>query len=268
METLDNEERLKSVEKPLQKKNFTGAVTFLDVLGWKGIWKENNNSSNEKPIDKLVSLLHKIDDKKGDCIKPYQLLLVDESEQGKPVEIKVLSISDTIVFFTPGPAKATLEVHASLCALVLVESLKLGLPLRGAISYGDYDYNGNIMIGPAVDEAASWHESTDWIGVVLTPSAKFALEGSLPRHVVEYDKIPFKKVVKGLNWCVDWQYENSIKELYKQFTAKGPHMQEVASKYLNTLLFLERNMKKDLPSKTNRSVRHFLRLYRRLKVKN
>ena len=115
------------------------------------------------------------------------------------------------------------------------------MPLRGAISCGNYDNQDHIVIGPAVDEAASWHESTDWIGVILTPSAKFSLHNNIPNYITEYKSIPFKKAVKGLDLCVNWKYEDNTNDVYSKFISKAPHMQEVAPKYLNTLLFLERN---------------------------
>ncbi len=221
----------KLIGKVNKKEN--GVVTFLDVLGWKGIWK-----NKERSIDILSNL---ISDIKKEA-KRIQTISVNNEEKGVGLKITILSISDTIVFLSSGTVKDIIPMHTELCRWAIKEGLERGLPLRGAISCGEYENTKNIIIGPAVDEAASWHESTDWIGVILTPSAKFALKGELPRYVVEYDRIPFKKTVKGLTWCVDWEY-NNWDELYRKFFEKGPHMQDVASKYLNTLIFLERNRK-------------------------
>lgn len=251
--------RSKPVEKPLKQTKYKGAVTFLDVLGWKGIWKENIGEDNQNPITRLSDFIELIRKEEKNFSAPYKHLLINESERGKDANVTVLSISDTIVFFTPGPAKETISIHAALCSWVLEEALKRKLPLRGAISYGEYDYKDQIMIGPAVDEAASWHESTDWIGVILTPSAKFALEAHIPKCVVEYGNIPFKKAVKGLNLCIDWNYTSN---LYSNFINKGPHMQEVAPKYLNTLIFLESKENIQKEENKNKNLRHLLKVYR------
>lgn len=72
-------------------------------------------------------------------------------------------------------------------------ALEQELPLRGAISYGQYSIKDNIMLGYVVDEAASWHESTDWIGVILTPSAQMITRDKELKSITTYDKIPFKK---------------------------------------------------------------------------
>ena len=42
----------------------------------------------------------------------------------------------------------------------------------------DFAILGNIFVGKAVDEAASWHEQADWIGVHLTPSAEYAFKST------------------------------------------------------------------------------------------
>lgn len=118
-------------------------------------------------------------------------------------------------------------------------SLEQELPLCGAISYGEYSIADNIMLGYAVDESASWHETTDWIGVILTPSAKMYLRGELPEFVVEYSSIPFKRSMKTLDLCVKWSFDDE-KMLYDIIQKKEPHVPEIAPKYLNTLDFLQR----------------------------
>jgi hypothetical protein len=107
------------------------------------------------------------------------------------------------------------------------------------------------MLGYAVDEAASWHEATDWIGVILTPSAYIKVKDIRIEALTEYDKIPFKRSEKNLNKCVNWGYENTI-ELVDIISKKGPLIPEIAPKYLNTLAFLE-NMQEDAngTAKTN-----------------
>lgn len=253
------EERLKTSKPVNNKQRNRGAVTFLDVLGWKGIWRdEKNDDTGENAKDRLSRFIKEIEKQAKEIVLKYSFnkledktLEVDQQyslnklERGKNFEVELLRISDTIVFFTSGSAQDAISIHCELCAWTLNNALKKGFPLRGAIGYGVYDHDESIMIGPAVDEAASWHESTDWIGVVLSPSVYFELERKLPKCAVEYSKIPYKKGVKGTNWCVDWNYgnaENNYKEICAAFSNRGPHMQEVAPKYLNTLDFLTREM--------------------------
>lgn len=210
--------------------NGKGAVTFLDVLGWKGIWERNQNA-----INKLQSFVYEMQKKAQEVSEKY---MNDPSLRGKSNPTEVLSISDTIAIFTSATPKIAIGIHAELCSWALSYSLEQELPLRGAISYGEYSIADNIMLGYAVDEAASWHETTDWIGVILTPSAKMYLRDELPEFIVKYDAIPFKKSMKALNLCVKWSFDDE-KTLYDIIQKKGPHIPEIAPKYLNTLQFLE-----------------------------
>lgn len=207
-----------------------GAVTFLDVLGWKGIWEREKDA-----VDVLHGLIKEITQNSIDVTN----IIGSEEGAERGITTKVLSISDTIAIFTFGDPFHAIKIHAEICRLAIPESIKRKLPLRGAICYGECSFRGNIMVGPAVDEAASWHESTDWIGVILTPSAKFQLRGNYPGQLVEYSKIPFKKKTDGLDRCVGWEFPDE--ELYELFNEMGPFVPEIAPKYLNTLNFLMRN---------------------------
>ena len=175
-----------------------GAVTFLDVLGWKGIWERNQFA-----INKLQSFVYEMQKKAQEVSEKY---MDDPSLRGKSNPTEVLSISDTIAIFTSASPQAAIGIHAELCSWALSYSLEQELPLRGAISYGEYSIADNIMLGYAVDE---------------------------------YNNIPFKRSMKTLNLCVKWSFGDE-KVLYDIIQKKGPHIPEIAPKYLNTLEFLQR----------------------------
>lgn len=231
---------LKKIEPSQYSK---GIVTFLDVLGWKGLWQSNRDA-----VDHLSRLVRDTRNKAIEIVKAYNEKERAKDVRYKDMKIKVLSISDTIVFLTDTESITALSFHAQLCSWILEYALSKKLPLRGAISYGEFTESENIMLGPAIDEAAAWHESTDWIGVILTPSAKMYVRNEkIPYIIDNYDNIPFKKANKTLKHCVDWSF--SIEDgLYDIFLEKGPHMPEVAPKYLNTLEFLKWRKKRDKAS--------------------
>ncbi len=223
---------MKSLIDKVEVKSENGAVTFLDVLGWKGIWQENRLA-----IETLHSLIIKVRERSKEISNEY----MDDIElRGKSNITTVLSISDTIAIFTSAPPKIAIEIHARICSWLLEYSLSQGIPVRGAISYGEYSIKDNIMLGYAVDESASWHETTDWIGVILTPSAKYQIDSINILKIIAYNQIPYKKVIKNLNLCVDWNYQDK-NELYKIIQKKGPHIPEIAPKYLNTSAFFNRS---------------------------
>ena len=210
-----------------------GAVTFLDVLGWKGIWQLNASA-----IEKLQSLVRELDKKAEDITNKYSE--EDTNLRGKSKPTVVLSISDTIAVFTSAKPEVAIKIHSEICSWALEYALDLELPLRGAISYGQYTIADNIMLGYAVDESASWHESTEWIGVVLTPSAQIELPVERNGYdcIVQYDRIPFKSGIGHLSYCVRWSFVNK-KRLYDVIKGKGPLVPGIAQKYLNTLSFFD-----------------------------
>lgn len=216
-----------------------GTVTFLDVLGWKGIWKTKKDA-----IPTLLDLIKEIKET-SKLITEKSIENQSGNDRGATIETKVLSISDTIAIFTTGPAHMTIPIHSQICSIAIPSSIKKGIPLRGAISYGDFSIEENIMVGPAVDEAASWHESTNWIGVILTPSCKFNIDDPANiEFVVCYQKIPFKNKIDNLNLCVKWNFSDRS-NINNLFDSMGPHTPDIASKYLNTLEFLDMNNEMD-----------------------
>ncbi len=171
-----------------------GAVTLLDVLGWKGIWQR---------LDDPVGILRNLVDDTG---KRAERLVNRISKAGKSVpksfsnlKVKVKGISDTIALFTYGECNAALEFHAWMAMDILFRSIQNEIPVRGATCYGSFTTRGNIMAGPAIDEVASWYEACEWIGVIQTPSAlvrckldSFFDEDCLVRYNVATKMGPFK----------------------------------------------------------------------------
>lgn len=195
-----------------------GTVTFLDVLGWKGIWLRQNASTSVRQLSTLVDTA---------------------SERTRGTNTTVLSISDTIVLLTEG-SPDSIEIHGSVVASLVCDSLRCSLPLRGATSYGEFYYQGtSIMVGPAIDEAATWHESADWIGVIQTPSA-FLQETTAPSW--ELWQAPIKGHNLGkvpcANWPSQWKQEGQTSDdLRETFSTMGPFDGSVATKYTNALAF-------------------------------
>lgn len=199
-----------------------GAVTVLDVLGWTGIWERRN-----------------------DAPATLQALIYELIKEARGTDTEVKSISDTIALFTreDDPSRA-LALHARLCSKAICSSIWKRIPLRGASSFGLYSVSENIMIGPAVDEAAYWHEAVSWIGVILTPSALFSTNMELPRGWCIYQP-PFKDNSTWQTGCVEW-YKNwavkktgyeRLKTLSNIFYAMGPLIPGIAQNYTNTIDF-------------------------------
>ena len=188
-------------------KHKDGAVTFLDVLGWKGIYKDR--------LDAIANLQGLIKDTESCAEEITQHINRYEKINGKDIATKIISISDTIVILSEGDdAYLTIKIHSEICSRILKLSMQnYKLPLRGAISYGSYSCENNILIGKAVDEAASWHESTDWIGVILSPTAQFLIADRDLKSIVDYKDIPLKNNYKYIDKCIDWNLDENLIEM-------------------------------------------------------
>lgn len=240
-----------------------GVITFLDFLGWKGIWlNDYKNESQTEGVFNNNSLR-----KLADLIQKISKLCKKEDEN-----CKFISISDTIVLFSSCPKNEdsnyeTLKKHADICSKILNISAKNGFALRGAITVGEFASYKNIIVGPGVDECANWYEQADWLGVIFAPSAQFIIDNKrnfvkgtrvkgddqpsnkapLVGHrrerilwqdekIVEYRSIPIKNGFRGINYCVDWGREETILNRVLENTISLSC--EIAIKYINTNRYL------------------------------
>ncbi|WP_442603818.1 hypothetical protein [Paenibacillus sp. KN14-4R] len=222
-----------------------GAVTFLDVLGWKGIWQRNPEA-----MDNLLSMI-KESKRNIKNLLNQETLGNGDTNYFKDLEIEVKSISDTIVLLTYGEPEHALLFHAGVTARIVSESIKLGIPLRGATGYGEFTERGNVMVGPAIDEVASWYEIANWIGVIQIPSATFEVEECIiqlienkeinKNHVFIPFTVPLKNYPNMKLLCCNWPYyfnnETGMMELTNYFKLLKPHYPDVSLKLLNTLNF-------------------------------
>ncbi len=220
-------------KKDSELKAKRGVVTFLDVLGWKGIWQRKDN-----PIQTLDNLREKLQSNATEYSRG-----LDNVGQ-----TNVLSISDTIVLLTEvvffnNPNNA-LELHGQLCSEVLFSSLEQQIPLRGATGFGEFSVNpkNNIFVGKAIDETASWYEQADWIGVFMTPSAFYSYDNKKAKWWISY-KPPLKKGLEFNTYATVWEEilndKKTVAEITKSFGRMSPIIPEIITKFSNTQKFLE-----------------------------
>ncbi len=209
----------------------TGVVTFLDVLGWKGIY--NREASPIATLSKLVKNLE----------------TASSRFRGLETPPKIHSISDTIVIYnTAVEAKdvtGVVDMHGAICGQAIAASIAAHIPVRGATALGEFEVQENNYVGKAIDEAASWYESGEWIGVHLTPSAMFAVDGNL-KNWAEY-QAPLKAGTKHNMPCVIWTKawkkavsgEDPRRQLQRAFRDMGPITPDFAMKFVNTLAYFD-----------------------------
>lgn len=210
-----------------------GAITFFDFLGWKGLWLDKR----ELPLREVTELIDKI---------KMQLHKITKEVTDHPDNFEIshlISISDTIALFTPHvpmiSRKEVLEIHARVGQFVLEETIKKKYAIRGAITYGEYSFKDNVMIGPGIDECASWHEQCNWIGAHFSPKAQFVLddEGYNEEYINKGYNIPIKNGLPKPKYCVSWFVSEA--EMNLLLDSVKSVLPEISSKYIHTKEYLD-----------------------------
>lgn len=169
---------------------------------------------------------------------------------------RVLTFSDTIMITLAGSTTDGLlagDLILSAGATIFVPfyaALLRGVFLRGALAAGVFYQDGSKVIGPAIDEAAAWYETTDWIGVSATPSFGHYLEllerrgtdvsDSFVRYQIPFRQTPYR------GWAFAWPKRaatrgSDVKTVALEAFVRhaGSLGAEVAPKYRNTLAFID-----------------------------
>ncbi|MBX2978664.1 MAG: hypothetical protein KF905_05155 [Flavobacteriales bacterium] len=222
-----------------------GAVLLLDVLGWKGIWLRRSDAI-EAMLQLVASCRDAISSFSGDKVM---------GDRFSGLRVEVLTISDTIAITCHGELDESVELLSYVGNYLIINGIGCHLPLRGALSYGLFKSSSNVLLGPAVDEVASWYENSEWIGGFLTPSAslKVNIDNFVYPHLLVRHDVPTKngtyKNGLCLNWPIVWASEENAVEARDRFISHilnlGPSMPEVYSKLSNTIDFYDKNSTPD-----------------------
>jgi hypothetical protein len=162
-----------------------------------------------------------------------------------PAEWDVHFLSDSIVItgtYGRKPDQSVFNQLANHQIVVYLKALDLGFLLRGAISFGDFYQDKEIVIGPAIDDAARWADLAEWAGVVLTPSAAdLAITVFHPSEIdaaLEFARweVPLKTGGSLHTFALWWPRQHQRSRLIELFDA-APNSVDVALKRQNTLEF-------------------------------
>ena len=204
-------------EKP---KKLEGYLIFADILGWKGIWKKQD----KKDIANVTFFIKNILEKEFD-------------RELKEKKYNISLISDTFIVFSK-----EWELSNKLSKKLIELCLENDLVIRGAISYGECYNKDTVYVGPAVDEAASWHDEGEEIGIFCTPSAKQEIINN------DYD-LPedFIKLKSGeINtFFINWYNKETKKKFDELFSKIDKSSIKVYLKYLNTEKKFDKYLKEE-----------------------
>jgi hypothetical protein len=227
-------------------------VAYFDILGFKKLLEEETKKSS-------LDVFFQID---------YLDILwkLKEKEQYWPDIVFVHWFSDTFIFYTiDGSPKSLscIETSATHFFVDVISANSAAMALRGALGFGEFyaDKEKGIYGGPAFIDAYQYAEKQHWIGLVISPNARVALQkiNRCPPDrgkYREYD-VPIKTKEKNIKSevvikieteklfsCEMQKYghdvEKSIKEMQREAKTKLDRSEydKVKAIYENTLKFI------------------------------
>lgn len=220
-------------------------IGFFDIYAYRSFLK--------KDLDIRVPILQK-------NIKFLQGLCKMEWAK-QQIKINTFLLSDSFVVYpgysNPNEEMADTEFIAFfiICSRLLSEAMGSNFPLRGAIGYGDFYYDGNILTSTALSEAYEFEGKQNWLGAVLTPKAQQHLE----EMTIEYfpkDKI-HPNLINILNkGKIPWKEDEKMEKLLE----KDKRYRNEDFIYLLPNEFNDKNWKDKIPDYIDRSSKTLLLL--------
>ena len=227
-ESVENKSPTEDFKNNSSKELEEGYLIFADILGWKGIWKKYN--SNEERIRIATKLLDIRD-----------ILKKEIKEENSSINL----ISDTFIV-----SSNNYEMSNKISKRLIEECLKNSFVIRGTISFGEYYNKDTVYIGPAVDEAASWHDVGEEIGIFYAPSARLSIklkDKELKECHLINDEV-FIKNRKIKTYFINWYSEENKKNFYN-IMRNQIITPDISSKYFNTEEKLNKYVKDNIKEK-------------------
>lgn len=241
---------------PRHPTKVPGLVAIIDALGVRALTD-----------DEIVRFL-KVRNSVAQSLKS---LISEAATRGArpPKNLHTFLLNDTIVIVLESDGIATFADVAAMCWLLtglFVPAFLGGVLFRGAVAIGDFyvDPDMNTVLGPAVVDAADWHDKAEWVGVHFTPSSslmiqRFMFDTTSFREwaVLKYSvplkqgKAPDQFVLNWLGECVGHllsehpspgprsQRRPMTRKHFLELLARGRISHETHAKYANTLAYID-----------------------------
>lgn len=154
----------KSTKEVSSGRKVTGFFGLFDILGYRSLIENNSLEELIKIYNSVVSGIDKA---------AVTINHTDEDQSLSFDTVGSFMFSDTIVLFqeysTTNLPGGTFILKAALLMRLAFEK---GIPLRGAISYGEYYIDENCYLGKPIIEAYETEKIQEWSGAVLCNSAE------------------------------------------------------------------------------------------------
>lgn len=167
---------------------------------------------------------------------------------GSYTPIKYVYFSDTILLWTT-PVDIHVSPFLARCADLICEALKIGMPLRGSVCFGEAIMNKatNTFIGGAIVEASNIEKNQRWIGATLgtaffIPEFREAIIETLivPLFCEHFKEgMPLTSPYLTLDWVTRWKSKDypDLTSILEKLREKAPEKNKVY--YDNTINFVD-----------------------------
>lgn len=156
------------------RKKF-GMVALIDALGA----RTHNISDSIKYIECIQQLKNEIE---LNFIETRDLIQ-RKIKEAIIKDIKVKYFGDTVLFSLELKSDEYFTENLATFGHVLnkfiSDSIKKSILFRGAFAIGEYIETEDIVLGPAIIDAANWFEKIDLIGISATPQTKYQIESRI-----------------------------------------------------------------------------------------
>jgi hypothetical protein len=202
-----------------------GIVIFLDALGMRGIWRRFKPSDVIKMWNSVISFFK------------YSL---DQNRIYLNVNPFFKVLSDTIIItIASKPSYAIISQTFDLLLPPFIQSIKTRMFLRGIVSYGTYYTSERLIIWPAIDDAAYYHDKLNWIGISLSPTLSVGAKNITTNSIVYYENIPHKdRPYRG--FVLNWPNSDSDRKCHSILREESKTVDSpIKQKYDNTFTFYQ-----------------------------
>ena len=171
-------------------------VAHFDMLGMRALAKRNPDLAWQT----LIDLSWARDERMH--------LGIERRNSGNLISDRVHSFifSDTLIAFSLGNEQDDVLALLILTTEVFTRALYYGIPLRGGISHGrfNFDIGLNLFSGPALVDAYELGELSQWLGVVVDDyTAEVAKSTPIHEHIVRWN-VPVKNKRPVERNVVNW----------------------------------------------------------------
>lgn len=222
--TLSNQHYFSDVFKMNSLESRQKAIAILDVLGFKSHLEKCSVTGVYNLIIKFIRICipHIISRIEYD----YRRLERYANLETRAISLKVINISDSLILYVDHELdwftqEHEIETISLATAMLLNISLAHGIPLRGAIAFGDCIINEdeNVFIGKPFVEALKDEKRQEWVGAIFSKSAESIAETRrFPSFIMQYGDTPIKvrdeslgtRIEKMNKYIINWCFHSTI----------------------------------------------------------